>query len=63
MLVMGKLCKVVICGQGATGKTAILEQLIYGNHAVGTVHIKDEGMKYIFFLNFLGLLLSLILFT
>lgn len=32
---MGKGCKVVVCGQTAVGKTAILEQLLYGNHTVG----------------------------
>lgn len=32
---MGKGCKVVVCGQAAVGKTAILEQLLYGNHCVG----------------------------
>lgn len=32
---MGKSCKVVVCGQAAVGKTAILEQLLYGNHVVG----------------------------
>jgi len=35
--VMGKTCKVVICGQAAVGKTAILEQLINGDHVVGSV--------------------------
>ena len=34
---MGKTCKVVVCGPSATGKTALLEQLIYGNHIVGAV--------------------------
>lgn len=33
---MGKTCKVVICGQAASGKTALLEQLIYGNHIVNS---------------------------
>uniref|UniRef100_A0A8B9DTV3 NFKB inhibitor interacting Ras like 2 n=1 Tax=Anser cygnoides TaxID=8845 RepID=A0A8B9DTV3_ANSCY len=32
---MGKSCKVVVCGQASVGKTAILEQLLYGNHVVG----------------------------
>lgn len=32
---MGKGCKVVVCGQAAVGKTAIVEQLLYGNHSVG----------------------------
>ncbi|KAK2162229.1 hypothetical protein LSH36_101g00024 [Paralvinella palmiformis] len=33
---MGKTWKVVVCGQTAVGKTAILEQLIEGNHVVGS---------------------------
>ncbi|MBN3279978.1 KBRS1 protein, partial [Polyodon spathula] len=33
---MGKGCKVVVCGLASVGKTAILEQLLYGNHAVGS---------------------------
>ena len=32
---MGKGCKVVVCGLLSVGKTAILEQLLYGNHTVG----------------------------
>lgn len=32
---MGKSCKVVVCGQASVGKTAILEQLLYGNHVAG----------------------------
>ncbi|XP_023387117.1 NF-kappa-B inhibitor-interacting Ras-like protein 1 isoform X2 [Pteropus vampyrus] len=32
---MGKGCKVVVCGFLSVGKTAILEQLLYGNHTVG----------------------------
>ncbi|XP_030062594.1 NF-kappa-B inhibitor-interacting Ras-like protein 1 [Microcaecilia unicolor] len=32
---MGKGCKVVVCGLSSVGKTAILEQLLYGNHTVG----------------------------
>uniref|UniRef100_A0A3B1KA56 NFKB inhibitor interacting Ras-like 1 n=1 Tax=Astyanax mexicanus TaxID=7994 RepID=A0A3B1KA56_ASTMX len=32
---MGKGCKVVVCGFASVGKTAILEQLLYGNHSVG----------------------------
>ncbi|XP_032821583.1 NF-kappa-B inhibitor-interacting Ras-like protein 2 isoform X1 [Petromyzon marinus] len=32
---MGKSCKVVVCGLSSVGKTAILEQLLYGNHKVG----------------------------
>jgi len=37
---MGKTCKVVVCGQAAVGKTAILEQLINGDHVVGSVSEK-----------------------
>jgi NF-kappa-B inhibitor-interacting Ras-like protein len=33
---MGKTCKVVVCGQAAVGKTAILEQLVNGDHLVGS---------------------------
>ncbi|XP_029445161.1 NF-kappa-B inhibitor-interacting Ras-like protein 1 [Rhinatrema bivittatum] len=32
---MGKGCKVVVCGFSSVGKTAILEQLLYGNHTIG----------------------------
>lgn len=32
---MGKSCKVVVCGQGSVGKTAVLEQLLYANHVAG----------------------------
>lgn len=32
---MGKSCKVVVCGQSAVGKTAVLEQLLYANHVAG----------------------------
>ena len=37
---MGRTCKVVVCGQAAVGKTAILEQLINGDHVVGSVSRK-----------------------
>ncbi|XP_075894890.1 NF-kappa-B inhibitor-interacting Ras-like protein 2 [Nelusetta ayraudi] len=33
---MGKSCKVVVCGQSAVGKTAVLEQLLYSNHVAGS---------------------------
>jgi len=39
---MGKTCKVVVCGQAAVGKTAILEQLINGDHVVGSVSQKNS---------------------
>uniref|UniRef100_A0A6J0UR92 NF-kappa-B inhibitor-interacting Ras-like protein 1 n=1 Tax=Pogona vitticeps TaxID=103695 RepID=A0A6J0UR92_9SAUR len=32
---MGKGYKVVVCGMASVGKTAILEQVLYGNHRVG----------------------------
>ncbi|XP_073486335.1 NF-kappa-B inhibitor-interacting Ras-like protein 1 [Aquarana catesbeiana] len=35
---MGKGSRVVICGFATVGKTAILEQVIYGNHVVGQEH-------------------------
>lgn len=34
---MVKVAKVMICGMKGIGKTAILEQLIYGNISVETV--------------------------
>lgn len=34
---MGKGCKVVVCGLLSVGKTAILEQLLYGTHTVGKI--------------------------
>ncbi|GFN77986.1 NF-kappa-b inhibitor-interacting ras-like protein 1 [Plakobranchus ocellatus] len=33
---MGKSNKVLVCGCSGVGKTAILEQLLYGNHSVGS---------------------------
>lgn len=30
-LIMGKTSKIVVCGMKGVGKTAVLEQLIYGN--------------------------------
>uniref|UniRef100_A0ABM0MWJ9 NF-kappa-B inhibitor-interacting Ras-like protein 2-like n=1 Tax=Saccoglossus kowalevskii TaxID=10224 RepID=A0ABM0MWJ9_SACKO len=32
---MGKISKVVVCGSPSVGKTAILEQAIYGSHIAG----------------------------
>ncbi|XP_033022103.1 NF-kappa-B inhibitor-interacting Ras-like protein 1 isoform X1 [Lacerta agilis] len=32
---MGKGYKVLVCGMASVGKTAILEQVLYGNHDVG----------------------------
>jgi len=34
---MGKISKIVVCGHAGVGKTAIIEQLMYGNHVTGTV--------------------------
>ncbi|XP_073677536.1 NF-kappa-B inhibitor-interacting Ras-like protein 1 [Garra rufa] len=41
---MGKGCKVVVCGMASVGKTAILEQLLYGSHTVGaeTNHTQED---------------------
>lgn len=36
---MGKTKKVIVCGMKGVGKTALLEQLIYGNVNVKTVRI------------------------
>ncbi|XP_066440923.1 NF-kappa-B inhibitor-interacting Ras-like protein 1 isoform X2 [Eleutherodactylus coqui] len=44
---MGKGSRVVVCGLGAVGKTAILEQVIYGNHIVGQEHIETLEDVYI----------------
>ncbi|MED6248686.1 NF-kappa-B inhibitor-interacting Ras-like protein 1 [Ataeniobius toweri] len=44
---MGKGCKVVVCGQAAVGKTAILEQLLYGNHAVGSESSETQEDVYV----------------
>jgi len=33
---MGKTSKVLICGQTGAGKTALLEQLIYGSHTINS---------------------------
>lgn len=42
---MGKSCKVVVCGQGAVGKTAVLEQLLYANHVAGTPLYNDIELQ------------------
>ena len=34
---MGKITKLVICGASSTGKTSILENLLYGEHACDTL--------------------------
>jgi signal recognition particle receptor subunit beta len=37
---MGKISKIVVCGHTGVGKTAAIEQLIFGNHIIGTVRSK-----------------------
>ncbi|KAJ3609620.1 hypothetical protein NHX12_024139 [Muraenolepis orangiensis] len=44
---MGKGCKVVVCGQASVGKTAILEQLLYGNHTVGCETSETQEDVYV----------------
>ncbi|XP_070702668.1 NF-kappa-B inhibitor-interacting Ras-like protein 1 [Pempheris klunzingeri] len=44
---MGKGCKVVVCGQAAVGKTAILEQLLYGNHTAGSESSETQEDVYV----------------
>lgn len=44
---MGKSCKVVVCGQAAVGKTSILEQLLYGNHVIGSEMIETQEDIYV----------------
>lgn len=39
---MGKTSRVVVCGMAGVGKTAILEQLIYGNVTPSTVSNHGE---------------------
>jgi len=40
---MGKGYKVVVCGMASVGKTAILEQLLYGKHTVGEMFLLFSG--------------------
>ncbi|XP_064640933.1 NF-kappa-B inhibitor-interacting Ras-like protein 1 [Lineus longissimus] len=47
---MGKTSKVVVCGLAAAGKTAILEQLIYGNHTIGTQTYSTIEDTYVAFI-------------
>ncbi|XP_068603604.1 NF-kappa-B inhibitor-interacting Ras-like protein 1, partial [Brachionichthys hirsutus] len=44
---MGRGCKVVVCGQAAVGKTAVLEQLLYGNHRVGSGSTETQEDVYV----------------
>ncbi|XP_069816516.1 NF-kappa-B inhibitor-interacting Ras-like protein 1 isoform X2 [Dendropsophus ebraccatus] len=44
---MGKGSRVVVCGLAAVGKTAILEQVLYGNHIIGQENIETLEDIYI----------------
>ncbi|XP_069504959.1 NF-kappa-B inhibitor-interacting Ras-like protein 1 isoform X2 [Ambystoma mexicanum] len=44
---MGKGYKVVVCGLSSVGKTAIIEQLLYGNHTVGMEASETQEDVYI----------------
>lgn len=49
---MGKGYKVVVCGMASVGKTAILEQLLYGKHTVGEIFLLFWGWGlYLLFQN------------
>ncbi|XP_061197131.1 NF-kappa-B inhibitor-interacting Ras-like protein 1 isoform X2 [Saccostrea echinata] len=41
---MGKISKLLVCGHAGVGKTAAIEQLIYGNHVVGTMYPTIEDI-------------------
>lgn len=45
---MGKGYKVVVCGMASVGKTAILEQLLYGKHTVGEIFLLFLGVGALF---------------
>lgn len=45
---MGKGYKVVVCGMASVGKTAILEQLLYGKHTVGEIFLLFGGDCFLF---------------
>ena len=36
---MGKISKILLCGHPGVGKSAIIEQLLYGNHVVESVRL------------------------
>ncbi len=44
---MGKTSRVVVCGMAGVGKTAILEQLIFGNITPATVSLLQYYRKMI----------------
>lgn len=43
---MGKFLKVVVCGMKGVGKTAILEQVIYGNITEKSVSTKSIRITF-----------------
>ncbi|KAK3085462.1 hypothetical protein FSP39_003742 [Pinctada imbricata] len=42
----GKISKILVCGHAGVGKTAAIEQLIYGNHTIGMVGILNSLYNY-----------------
>ncbi|XP_073423883.1 NF-kappa-B inhibitor-interacting Ras-like protein 1 isoform X1 [Dendrobates tinctorius] len=44
---MGKGSRIVVCGQAGVGKTAILEQVLYGKHEIGQESIETLEDVYI----------------
>lgn len=42
---MGKITRVVVCGMKGVGKTALLEQLIYGNVDGRTVSTRCDSLR------------------
>ncbi|XP_015667207.1 NF-kappa-B inhibitor-interacting Ras-like protein 1 [Protobothrops mucrosquamatus] len=44
---MGKGFKVLVCGMCSVGKTAILEQVLYGNHTIGEEYSRTMGDVYV----------------
>ncbi|KAG3287212.1 NKIRAS2-containing [Ictidomys tridecemlineatus] len=44
---MGKSCKRCMCGQASVGKISILEQLLYGNHVVGSEMTEIQEDTYV----------------
>ncbi|XP_077125019.1 NF-kappa-B inhibitor-interacting Ras-like protein 1 isoform X3 [Ranitomeya variabilis] len=44
---MGKGSRIVVCGQAGVGKTAILEQVLYGKHIIGQESIETLEDVYI----------------
>lgn len=44
---MGKINKILLCGHAGVGKSAIIEQLLYGNHVVESVCLDCGHLFYI----------------